>query len=212
MASYGFAPAPSSYWGGGGTGLFDGLGTSFLLGAERGMNYANSMYDMQNRVQLDPYTQPAKAAQAMALRNRAMLQQYEDTLFSDWLTSGLNSLPARPQIPQVPQATSEGSSYYVTPNNVAAFDVDKAFRGSFYADDSARKEMINQAFMGPMYQGGSERAMPLLTQAAQNATSRTYRPSYDMKALNPSYAYPAPKNPFSGWGLDRYSTFGKDFF
>ena len=64
MASYSFTPTQqgSSYFGGGWGNDIASFGHSMYSGMTNGMNFANSLYDLQRRVALAPYEQNAQIA------------------------------------------------------------------------------------------------------------------------------------------------------
>lgn len=64
MASYSFTPQSqgTSYFGGGFGSDLAGFGHSMYAGMSNGMNFANSLYDLQRKVALMPYEQNAQIA------------------------------------------------------------------------------------------------------------------------------------------------------
>lgn len=79
MASYSFAGNPNSVgWGGSGLSTWGMLGPSIYNNTAAGLKLASSLYDMQNRVALDPYAVPAQAEQYNAQREQANLQAMMD--------------------------------------------------------------------------------------------------------------------------------------
>lgn len=116
MASFSFAPSsPSGYWGGL---SWSGLGQGTLTGIDAGINYANRLYDLQNRVALDPYAVTAAATGLEAQRNQNWRQglmelaRYDDMLTGAGQTNeGRYTQPVPPPAANnSPQAAQTGNS------------------------------------------------------------------------------------------------------
>lgn len=89
MASYSFTPTQqgSSYFGGGWGNDIASFGHSMYSGMTNGMNFANSLYDLQRKVALMPYEQNAQIANYNA-------NQKQDELSADQSGSQLRALNA----------------------------------------------------------------------------------------------------------------------
>lgn len=117
MASYSFAGSNGAGWGGSGLGSWGMLGPAIYNSTLQGLKLENALYDMQNRVALDPYAINAAAAKANAVREQSGFDAMKYHAGQDMISAKTGEQPGMSGNRAVTTAPSPATTQFGDPAN-----------------------------------------------------------------------------------------------